>query len=176
VLQPAFRRIARWAITERRPARLWLAREVVGWPAPQLVAYPLRPVAFVFARWVSGVGPARVREDLAALPAQLDRVDELIETGVIGGPEPSAADCQIFGSLRLLLAMRDLAPAVVARPCGRAALALAPHFPAAPPRALPPVPEVLPAQWLPPQRGSPSRSASTAEAAIAAARTRPSAP
>ena len=45
--------------------------------------------------------------DLAALPGLIDRVDELIAQGVIGGAEPNAADYQIATSISLLLTMDD---------------------------------------------------------------------
>ena len=148
VLQPAVRRIVRWAAVERRAVRAWIVRDVIGWPAAGLLAPALKPVVFVFAGPVSGASSTHVREDLAALPGQLDHADALVEAGVIGSPEPSAADFQVLASVRALLALRDLEPRLAGRPCARAALDLAPYFPEPPPRALPPVPEALPGPWL----------------------------
>ncbi len=48
----------------------------------------------------------------------LDRVDELIERGVIGGSERNAADYQIATSISLLLTMDDLRPMIEGRPAG----------------------------------------------------------
>src|SRR5215212_5601747 len=39
-----------------------------------------------------GITARRLAEDLAALPAKLDRVDALAEAGTIGGERPTAAD------------------------------------------------------------------------------------
>ncbi len=82
-----------------------------------------------------------VRADLEALPGMLDHVDALIEEGVIGGPQPNAADFQIAPSLRLLMCFDDIRPAVEGRPAERFARAVAPHFPGH-------VRPGLPADWL----------------------------
>ena len=67
--------------------------------------------------------------DLAALPGMLDRVDELIERGVIGGAERNAADYQIATSISLLLTMDDLRPMIEGRPAGRLAREVVTHQP-----------------------------------------------
>jgi glutathione S-transferase len=56
------------------------------------------------------------RRDLDALPGLLDRVDALIETGVLGGDEPNAADLQIAPSICLLSYRPDLRPEIEPRP------------------------------------------------------------
>ena len=53
---------------------------------------------------------------MATLPGLLDQVDELIETGMIGGPTLNAADYQIGTSVRALLAFEDLKPIVEPTP------------------------------------------------------------
>jgi glutathione S-transferase len=85
-----------------------------------------------------------VRADLAALPAHLDHVDELIAAGVIGGERPNAADLQIGSSLKVLSELGDVNPLLEGRP----ALALAERrlFPDL--RGNCPT-GALPAQWLP---------------------------
>ena len=82
-----------------------------------------------------------VRADLAALPADLDRIDAWIAAGVLGGEQPNAADLQIATSLRLLMTLEDLRPAIENRPAGELALRAVPDFPGR-------TPPVLPAQWL----------------------------
>ena len=148
-LQAIARRVFRWAGARDNAVRAWMAREVVGAPAPTLVGYAFKPAMLLFGRVISKANDTQVREDLARLPGLLDNVDELIEDGTIGGQAPNAADLQILTSIRLLLAHEDLRPAIAPRPCGKAALRLIPDFPRSGPDALPPVPAALPADWLP---------------------------
>jgi glutathione S-transferase len=94
------------------------------------------------------------RADLAALPGMLSRIDDWIETGALGGDEPNAADLQIATSLRLLMALDDLRPAIESRPAGKMALRAVPDFPGK-------MPPVFPASWLEPLReGAPEPVAS----------------
>ncbi|MGH2991594.1 MAG: glutathione S-transferase N-terminal domain-containing protein [Solirubrobacterales bacterium] len=86
-----------------------------------------------------------VRADLAALPGALDRIDDWIEEGLLGSETPNAADFQIAPSVRLLLTLDDLRPAIVGRPAGELATRIVPEFPG---RVAP----VYPAQWLEPLR------------------------
>lgn len=149
VLQPIARRVFRWAGERDNAVRAWMAKEVVGMPAPVLFGYAFKPVMILFGRVISKADDDRVRRDLAELPAALDHVDRLIEDGRIAGDTPNAADLQIFTSVRLLMAHADLRGAIEPHPCGRAALRLIPDYPRSGPDALPPVPAALPAQWLP---------------------------
>ena len=147
-LQEPVRRIFRWAGSESNVVRTWLSHEVMHLPAPALAGQLSRPAYLAFSR-VSKATTARIRADLAQLPAKLDHADGLVARETIGGAEPNAADFQICASLRLLLAFDDLRPLLAARRCGQAALALVPHFPVPPPGELPPIPPVLPAAWIP---------------------------
>jgi glutathione S-transferase len=149
VLQPLARRVFRWAGDHDNAVRAWMAKEVVGAPAPTLVGYAFKPAMVYFGRVISKATDAQVRQDLASLPEVMDRLDAFVEAGTIGGEKPNAADLQIFTSLRLLMAHEDLRPLIEPRPCGRAALRLIPDFPRSGPDALPPVPAALPPQWLP---------------------------
>ena len=45
---------------------------------------------------------------LGRLPGMLDKIDAWIEEGVLGGPQPNAADCMIAQSLALMLYRPDL--------------------------------------------------------------------
>jgi glutathione S-transferase len=83
-----------------------------------------------------------VRADLQRLPELLDKVDELIAQGTIGGDEPNAADYQIGTSVRLLLAFDQLRPMIEKRPAGAFALKIAPDPGGRVPSALPP-------EWIP---------------------------
>jgi glutathione S-transferase len=86
---------------------------------------------------------ANVRRDLSILPAMLQRIDDWIAEGVLGGPELNAADFQIAPSLRLALSLDDLRPAIENRPAGDLALRVVPNYPGKTPPA-------LPAAWLEP--------------------------
>ncbi len=55
---------------------------------------------------------------LAALPAQLDRIDAWIEQGVLGGESLYAADYAIAPGVALLMCRRDLRPDLEGRPAG----------------------------------------------------------
>jgi glutathione S-transferase len=59
--------------------------------------------------------------DLAALPGVLDRVDALVESGVLDGARLNAADFQVVPSLWLLAYRCDLNEVVEARPAWRLA-------------------------------------------------------
>jgi glutathione S-transferase len=139
-LQPVPRRLFRWAVSHDAGLRRWLAADVVKLPAPGLMALGYAPVGHLFARMVDATAE-RVRADVAELPRNLDRVDDLIAAGTIGGDEPNAADFQIATTVRVLLAFEDLRPRVEGRPAGALAMRLLPGFPG-------PIPRTLPAAWL----------------------------
>ncbi len=61
----------------------------------------------------------RVYDTLQALPGQLDTVDALLESGALGGEEPTAADFQLGSSLHLLVQIGDVRPLVEERPAGK---------------------------------------------------------
>jgi glutathione S-transferase len=108
--------------------------------SPRLAASMSAPTLAWYARLI-GANDTAVRADLLALPAMLDRIDGWIGAGVLGGPEPTAADFQIAPSLSLLMTVAELRPALSNRPAGRLALALVPEYPG---RSA----GVLPRQWL----------------------------
>jgi glutathione S-transferase len=86
-----------------------------------------------------------VRADLAGLPGALERIDDWVEEGVLGAEGPNAADFQIATSLRLLMTLDDVRPAIEGGPAGDLAARIVPDFPGH-------VGPVLPAQWLQPLR------------------------
>ncbi|HKO29044.1 MAG TPA: glutathione S-transferase N-terminal domain-containing protein [Solirubrobacteraceae bacterium] len=148
-LQPLARRVFRWAGMRENAIREWMARYVVGTPAPAVAGHAFKPVMIMYGRYISKASDARVRQDLARLPALLDHADALVDEGAIGAAAPNAADLQILTSVRLLLAHEDLRPVIVGRACGQTALRLIPDYPRPGPDALPPIPAVLPPEWLP---------------------------
>ncbi len=139
-LQPIPRRAFRWSVWHNPELRVWLARET-GLPAPRLVAPMNKPLAIYFARQI-GADDAGIRSDMARLPGLIDHVDELIAEGVIGGPEPNAADLQIGTTLRVLLEFEDLRNQVENRPAAALARRILPNYPG-------PIASSLPRDWLP---------------------------
>ena len=87
----------------------------------------------------------RVRADLAALPGMLQRIDDWIAEGVLGGEQLNAADLQIGTSVRLLMTLQDLREAIASRPAGGLAMRVAPEYPGD-------APPILPPAWLEPLR------------------------
>jgi glutathione S-transferase len=111
---------------------------------------PLDPAGTDFAmRFVRGswkyhkITAVQLAEDLAGLPAKLDRVDELAEAGTIGGDAPNAADLQIGATLRVLLCLGDLRPLLEGRAGERVARAWFPDHPGDIPAG------AFPAGWVP---------------------------
>ncbi len=102
------------------------------------------PVVALSARFNEATDE-NVRADIAALPGMLKRVDDWIEAGVLGGEQLNAADFQIAPSLRLIMSLDDLRPAVEGRPAAALAVRVAPDYPGH-------TPPVLPPAWLEPLR------------------------
>lgn len=94
-------------------------------PLPRGLMRPaLRPTAVLMALR-NKASERTARAAIASLPAKLERIDNLIAEGVIGGEQPNAADLQIGSTVRLLETIRDLRPLIAERP----ALRLARYFP-----------------------------------------------
>jgi glutathione S-transferase len=142
-LQPVPRRIYRWCARTSQGVRAAMAREV-GLPAPGLVAAANKPVAWYMSRKVGAHRDGEVRADLARLPGLLDRVDELIGEGVIGGEALNAADFQIGPSVRVLMTIEDVAPALEGRTAAELARRLMPDYPGGIAAG------ALPGEWLAP--------------------------
>jgi len=138
-LQPLPRRMFRWALTQQREAREWTAR-FEGMPAPGLQARTNGPLVRRFADAVGASGE-RVRQDLADLPAKLDRADELVANGTLSLEQPNAATFQIGTSIRALCLFPQLEPLLAGRPCGDIAHSVLPEYPQSP--------AGLPSEWLP---------------------------
>jgi glutathione S-transferase len=141
VLQSVPRRIIYLAFLAKPEAMLSYAGDA-KLPLPLWLMRPAVPLVARLSAGKNKAGNDAVRDDLAALPAQLDRIDGWIAQGLLGREQPNAADLQIGSTIALLLTLADLRPAIESRP----AAALARYFP-------PSVGEVpagaLPAEWLP---------------------------
>jgi glutathione S-transferase len=124
VLQETVRRID-VALFRRRPDAFLSYTEGSTVPLPRWLMRASVPTGTrLYARMV-GVEEDAAGADARALPGHLDRVDELIAAGTIGGEAPNAADLQIGASIRQLTAIADVEPLLAGRP----ALALGRHFP-----------------------------------------------
>ena len=140
-LQPPPRNIFRWAVARDPELREALAK-ATGMPAAPLTARMFMPLSWYFSRVVSGSTEESIRSELAAMPGQIDHVDELIADGVIGAEQPNAADFQIATSLRVLLNFPQLRPLIEGRPAEELAMRIAPKFGGK-------LPVKLPAEWVP---------------------------
>jgi glutathione S-transferase len=140
IVQPVPRRLIRWGLRHNLEQRRWFVDVASPLPAPALMGILLTPVLPVFARQ-AGASDQRVQRDLAELPGLLDKVDSLLESGVIGNEELGAADFQIGSSVRVLIAMQDVSRLVAGRPAESFARRVVPDYPE--------VPAALPGDWLP---------------------------
>jgi glutathione S-transferase len=93
-------------------------------------------------KW-QGITAVRIAEDLAALPGQLDYIDELDRKGMLGGDTPSALGLQVASTARVLLTVGDLVPLIEGRRAGQMARELFPEYPGDVPAG------AFPASWMP---------------------------
>ena len=141
-LQHPIRQILWWCIKrDKAPLRSYSEGAKIGLPLG-LAMKTAAPIVALSARF-NEADDGNVRRDLAALPGLLDRVDELIAAGVIGGEQPNVADFQIAPSIGLAMTIADLRPAIENRPAGALAKRIAPDYPGH-------TPPILPAEWLTP--------------------------
>jgi len=142
ILQPVARRLLWNALRrDRSPLLSFSVGAKLGIPIG-LAMKTAAPIVAASARF-NGADESHVKTDLVELPGHLDRIDQLIADGVIGGDQPNVADYQIAPSIRLLMSLDDLRPAIEARPAGQMAMRVVPDYPGR-------VPPVLPAEWLNP--------------------------
>jgi glutathione S-transferase len=136
------RKISWWALKRRKADQAsFLKGYRLGLPTRVLVA--TSPPLIRMAMRLNDSTDDVVREQIAAIPGALDKVDAWIEEGVIGGEEPNAADFQLATTVRLLMAFADIEPAIAGRPAGALAERLVPE----PPGWIGPI---FPAEWLAP--------------------------
>src|SRR3954464_14844639 len=145
VLQDIPRRIVRWMSVHRPETRVMIAREI-GVPLPRFAAWINAPTARDMAN--KGDSDEEIQNAIAQVPEVLDRVDELIANGVIGGEQPNAGDFQIATSVRALLTVQDLRPFWEGHPAAELAMRLVPEFGNDFPAGL------LPPEYLEPLRAS----------------------
>ncbi len=132
---------------------LWSARKdrsgLVGYLEGARIGMPHRLAARIAGPFIAldvrsrGATDRNVRRAIAAFPRMLQRIDDWIAEGVLGGEVPNAADLQIAPSLCLAMSLDDLRPAIEGRPAGRLATRIVKHFPGS-------TPAVLPPEWLEP--------------------------
>lgn len=142
VLQPVARRVVWWAL-RRDSSSLATFAEGARLGVPVGIAVRTAPPIIRAAARYNRSSDEAVRADLAALPGLLERVDTWVGDGILGGDQPNAADFQVATSLRLLMCMEDLRPALEGRPAGELALRVVPDFPGH-------VGPVFPREWLRP--------------------------
>jgi glutathione S-transferase len=128
VLQPVPRRIV-WNALKHDRSELATYLEGARLGIPTGVAARMAPPVAALARRLNRATDENVRRDLDALPGLIDRVDGLIEQGVIGGRDRNAADYQIATSVSLLLTMDDIRPMIEGRPAERLARDVVAHQP-----------------------------------------------
>ena len=140
-LQQMGRRLVYWALVRHGDAvDSYLEGSKLILPRPMV-----KPLAPVIIKVVARGHDARddaIRQDLAALPGVLDRIDGWIADGVLGGSPPNVADYQVATSLALLMAHEDLRPIIAARPAGELSRRLAPDQPGR-------MPPAFPREWIP---------------------------
>src|SRR3954447_1082437 len=135
-LQHPVRQILWWGLRQRRASLgSYAAGSRLGIPIGLAVRTSAPVVAAAVMR--DGATDENVRADLASLPGMLQRIDDWIAEGVLGGELPNAADLQIAPSIRLAMSLDDLPPAIEGRPVGEHALRLVPDYPGAAPPVLP---------------------------------------
>ena len=143
-LQPPVRAILWWALRkDKAPLRSYSQGAKLGIPIG-LALKTAAPIVAASAHFNEATDE-NVRRGLAELPAMLQKIDDWIGAGVIGGEQPNVADFQIAPSLRLAMTLDDLRPAIESRPAGELAMRLVPDYPGK-------TPPVLPPAWLQPLR------------------------
>jgi len=124
VLQDAVRGIE-MALFRRRPGALLSYAEAMTLPAPKWLIRAQAPIILRRYSKARGADDAGARAAVEAFPGYLDRMDDLIGEGTIGGPSPNAADLQLGAVIMLFGSLKDLAPMLAGRPCA----ALARRYP-----------------------------------------------
>lgn len=141
-LQHPVRQLLWWSIKrDREPLRSYSEGAHIGMPIG-LAMKTAAPIVALSARF-NEADDEHARRALEELPGLLDRVDEWIAAGVLGGEQLNAADFQIATSIGLAMTMDDLRPAIESRPAGALAKRVVPDYPGH-------TPPVLPAAWLAP--------------------------
>lgn len=120
VLQPIARRVL-WPALRRRPDAAPSFSEGGRIRLPAAMVRATMPLIARGEVALNRATPEAVATDLRALPGHLDRIDAWIAAGVLAAGPPNRADLQIAPTLRLLMTLDDLRPAIAARPAGQLA-------------------------------------------------------
>ena len=140
VLQPLPRRLSWWALAHDRSGLRSFAQGADLHIPVGLATRAAGPIITI-ERHINAASDDNIRADMTTLAAMLDRVDELLAMGTLGGGELNTADYQIATSLRLLMCFDDLRRSIERRPAGPYSLRVVPDFPGR-------VRRVIPADWL----------------------------
>ena len=135
------RRLTYWGLARNRSA-IGSYFEGSKLILPRFMVTPLAPLVVQILKRHHRAHDEAVRQDLAALPGLLDRIDGSIARGVLGGSPPNVADYQVATSLALLMTHDDLRPVIAARSAGELARRLAPDLPGR-------MPPAFAREWLP---------------------------
>ncbi|HMJ73657.1 MAG TPA: glutathione S-transferase family protein [Solirubrobacterales bacterium] len=143
-LQPPVRAILWWALRkDKAPLRSYSEGAKLGIPIG-LALKTAGPIVAASAHFNEATDE-NVRSSLAVMPAMLQRIDDWIAAGTIGGEQLNIADFQIAPSLRLAMTLDDLRPSIEGRPAGALAKRVVPDYPGK-------TPPILPPAWLQPLR------------------------
>jgi glutathione S-transferase len=139
-LQHPVRQILWWGMKkDHAPLRSYSEGARIGMPIGMAVK-TAAPIVALSARF-NEANDENARRAVEKLPALLDKVDALVESGVVNGERPNAADFQIAPSIGLAMTLDDLRPLIENRPAGDLARRFVPDYPGK-------MPPVLPAEWL----------------------------
>jgi glutathione S-transferase len=125
-----------WTVLKHNPQHIPSFQEGSRLPAlPKPVVRVLAPgITRIEQRLLNHATDEIGFRDARELGRDLDRVDAWLADGTLGGETPNAADLQIATSLRLLMALEDVAAVADQRPAGQWARRLFPdqagHVPA----------------------------------------------
>jgi glutathione S-transferase len=139
-LQHPIRQLLWWGFKhDKEPLRSYSDGAKLGVPIG-LAVKTGGPLIALSARF-NEASDENARKALAVLPGLLDRVDAWIESGVLNGDQPNAADFQIAPSIGLAMTLDDLRPLIENRPASELARRFVPNYPGH-------MPPVLPSAWL----------------------------
>lgn len=147
-LQHPVRQLIWWSLKkDKAPLRSFSEGARLGIPIG-LAIKTAAPIVALSAHF-NEANDENVRADLAKIGGLLQRVDDLIAAGTIGGEELNAADFQIAPSIRLAMTLQDLRPLIESRPAGKLAVRVQPELPGD-------IPPILPPAWLQVLRSEPA--------------------
>lgn len=139
-LQHPIRQLLWWGFKhDKEPLRSYSDGAKLGVPIG-LAVKTGGPLVALSARF-NEASDENAQKALAALPNLLDRIDAWIESGVLNGEQPNAADFQIAPSIGLAMTLDDLRPLIENRPAAELARRFVPNYPGH-------MPPVFPSAWI----------------------------